>query len=503
MPYILTKTNGLTLTTVQDASIDTTTDLSFVGRNYAGYGKIVDQNFVYLLENFANTTPPSKPVQGQLWFNTKTKTLNFSNDGLGFKQLANLSTSSNTTSAAVGDLFWDPVNYQLSVFNGVELILVGPSAGTSSQSYWLAQDVPDVTGSTTLHILQSFIGSTNVAVISDVNNLSVGKTYTALGSTWRAGFAKGITLAGADPITGSSSSQGYYFWGTAAETLKIAGGGPGQLVYQSAADITGFIDPGVSGNILISQGTSSPTFATTGSVHVGYADTALNVAVLSSGIAGQVAVSQGISGVHFVNTSNIHVGYADTALTSNSSTNSTNSINIIGGDIGSIPIQSAPNTTSFIPLGGANSVLHNDGSSVSWVDPNSLGVTGLASRISISGTVSGLAANSSTNLTIVGFKGYALYSVSVSSPAWITVYASIDARTHDAGRTKGTDPAPGSGVIADIDTESTPQIWYFGPAVYGYNAETVPNNNIQLRVYNNRNVTTDITVILTLLQLES
>ena len=51
MPYKLTKTNGLTLTTVQDASIDTTTDLAFVGRNYAGYGKIVDQNFVYLLDH--------------------------------------------------------------------------------------------------------------------------------------------------------------------------------------------------------------------------------------------------------------------------------------------------------------------------------------------------------------------------------------------------------------------------------------------------------------------
>jgi len=502
MPYILTKTNGLTLTTVQDASIDTSTDLSFVGRNYAGYGKIVDQNFVYLLENFANTTPPSKPIQGQLWFNTKTKTLNFSNDGSGFKQLANLSTSSNVVSSAMGDLFWDPVNYQLSVFNGTEFILIGPTAGTSSQSYWYAQDVPDVTGTTTLHILQSYIGSTNIAVISNVNNLSSGKTYSALGSTWHGGFAKGITLAGADPITGSSISSGYYFWGTSAETLRISGGSSGQLIYQSAADTTGFVDSGSAGNILISQGTSAPTFVTTSSIHVGYADTALNVAVLSSGTAGQLLVSRGRSGVGFTNTNQLHVGTADIAINALTANTSTRSINISGGAVGSIPIQSAPNTTVFIAPGGANSVLHTDGSLVSWVDPNSIGITGLKSRISIAGTVAQLPKHVSGTLTILGFKGYALYSIAVSSAAWVTVYTSLFSRSNDRSRLITTTAPVNTGIVADIVTV-IPETRYFSPAVYGYSSETIPDNNIQLRVYNNGNTTTDITVTLTLLQLEA
>ncbi len=70
MPYILKKTNGTTLTTVQDASVDNSTSLTFVGRNYSGYGQPIEENFVKLLENFANTTAPAKPIQGQLWFNS-------------------------------------------------------------------------------------------------------------------------------------------------------------------------------------------------------------------------------------------------------------------------------------------------------------------------------------------------------------------------------------------------------------------------------------------------
>ena len=75
MPYILKKSNGHSLTTVLDGSIDTTTPLTFVGKNYAGYGQILDQNLVFLLENFANATPPSKAITGQLWFDSSAKNL--------------------------------------------------------------------------------------------------------------------------------------------------------------------------------------------------------------------------------------------------------------------------------------------------------------------------------------------------------------------------------------------------------------------------------------------
>ena len=62
MPYIINKTNGQQLTIVQDATADRTTDLIFVGRNYSGYGEIQNENFLKLLENFSNTTPPNNPI---------------------------------------------------------------------------------------------------------------------------------------------------------------------------------------------------------------------------------------------------------------------------------------------------------------------------------------------------------------------------------------------------------------------------------------------------------
>lgn len=68
MAYIITKTDGTELITVEDGSIDNTTSLTLIGRNYFSYGEVQNENFVKLLENFANTSPPATPLAGQLWF---------------------------------------------------------------------------------------------------------------------------------------------------------------------------------------------------------------------------------------------------------------------------------------------------------------------------------------------------------------------------------------------------------------------------------------------------
>lgn len=76
MAYTIVKSDGTVLTTIPDGTINTTsTSLGLPGRNYAGYGQSLDTNFVHQLENFADTTPPSNPIRGQLWFNTNDSTL--------------------------------------------------------------------------------------------------------------------------------------------------------------------------------------------------------------------------------------------------------------------------------------------------------------------------------------------------------------------------------------------------------------------------------------------
>jgi microcystin-dependent protein len=78
MAYVVKNTRGQTVATVLTGTTNTTaTDLTLIGQNVVEYGLDQNENFVYVLENFANTTPPLQPLQGQIWFNTDSNTLTF------------------------------------------------------------------------------------------------------------------------------------------------------------------------------------------------------------------------------------------------------------------------------------------------------------------------------------------------------------------------------------------------------------------------------------------
>jgi hypothetical protein len=85
MSYIINKTDGSVLTEIVDGTVDqTATDLTLIGKNSSSYGEFFNENLVHLLENFANTSQPNKPVAGQLWFDTGESRLKVY-DGSGFK----------------------------------------------------------------------------------------------------------------------------------------------------------------------------------------------------------------------------------------------------------------------------------------------------------------------------------------------------------------------------------------------------------------------------------
>lgn len=140
MPYILNKTNGTIIATVQDAAIDLSTDLIFVGKNYAGYGEWQNENFLKLLENFANSSAPSKPIDGQLWFNTINKKINV-RDNTSWKKLAilDIGDSQDTlenVQPTSGDLWFDSLNNQLKIYDGDQYILIGPPTGSDTRAQW-------------------------------------------------------------------------------------------------------------------------------------------------------------------------------------------------------------------------------------------------------------------------------------------------------------------------------------------------------------------------------
>ena len=172
MPYILNKTNGAILTTIEDASLDNTTNLTFVGRNYSGYGEVVNENFVKLLENFANTTPPTRPVIGQLWFDTTTKQLKVCSDGGTFKGLANIYIQETTPNLPKrGDMWWDSASKQLKTYDGATFLIIGPPTSASSKATWVS--VEEIAEGDTLNVLETlFEAKIGPNVVATVANLS-------------------------------------------------------------------------------------------------------------------------------------------------------------------------------------------------------------------------------------------------------------------------------------------------------------------------------------------
>ena len=73
MSYIINNTRGQIVAVVGDGTINTTaTDLALVGRAVTNYGDYQNENYIYLLENFANGTAPTQPILGQLWYDSST-----------------------------------------------------------------------------------------------------------------------------------------------------------------------------------------------------------------------------------------------------------------------------------------------------------------------------------------------------------------------------------------------------------------------------------------------
>lgn len=96
MAYTITLTNGTVLTTIADTTVDNTTSLTLLGRNFAGYGGIVAEDFVFLLENFAFSVAPANPLVGQLWYNSTTLALEVWN-GTSWSNVGFSTVNNNTT----------------------------------------------------------------------------------------------------------------------------------------------------------------------------------------------------------------------------------------------------------------------------------------------------------------------------------------------------------------------------------------------------------------------
>ena len=227
MAYQVDKFNGTPLVSVADGTIDTTTDLRFLGKNYAGYGEVQNENFLHLLESFANTTPPPKAINGQVWFDSATKRLKFyDQDNAKWRTTANIEVSESApVKMNQGDLWYDKSADQLYAWNGNAYVLVGPQATLGGVQ--TATSITPLTGTDGLSysVVRLLAGDgTTVAIVSnDEFTFNPSAPQNQSLEPPLSGFTlikKGITLARTDSVTGITEGDGI-FWGTSSVSLGI------------------------------------------------------------------------------------------------------------------------------------------------------------------------------------------------------------------------------------------------------------------------------------------
>jgi hypothetical protein len=132
MAYTINKTDGSILATVADGQIDKlSSDIILIGKNYSGFGESLNENFIKLLENFANTSRPTNPIRGQVWFDVSELKLKVYN-GSEFLPVSSATVSNTQPSTlAIGDLWFNNLDAQLYFFDGTNPLLLGPAYSTT------------------------------------------------------------------------------------------------------------------------------------------------------------------------------------------------------------------------------------------------------------------------------------------------------------------------------------------------------------------------------------
>ena len=165
MAYKINKTDGTLLVDLLDGSIDTSvSDITLIGRNYKGFGELINENFVKMLENFASSSAPANPLRGQLWYDTAENRLKVYN-GTAFATNG-IIVASTQPNLATGDIWLNSLTNQMSFFDGTDLVLVGPThTAAQGVSGFVAQSILN-TQNQTKTVLKFFVQNTLIGVWS-------------------------------------------------------------------------------------------------------------------------------------------------------------------------------------------------------------------------------------------------------------------------------------------------------------------------------------------------
>lgn len=219
MAYTINKYDGSQVTVIADGTIDNTLDIKLIGKNYAGYGEVQNENLVFLLENFSAATQPSKPIKGQIWFDSGTRKLKFY-DGTKFRTTGGAEISPTApTGLTTGDFWYDTTNDQLYAWNGSEFILVGPQ-GVAGQgtTQMLSRSVLD-TNTVGHAIIEAIVDDRTLFIITN-DTFTLSSVNAIEGFTGQ--LKPGINLVNT-PATGVTANVDDRFHGTATDSDRLGG----------------------------------------------------------------------------------------------------------------------------------------------------------------------------------------------------------------------------------------------------------------------------------------
>ena len=400
MAYNITLTDGTAFATIADGTINTDSSVTLVGKNYAGYGIFLDENFIQMLENFSDNTAPPTPLTGQIWWDSGNTLLKVYNGTIWKTISAATSSGTAPTSNVTGDLWYDSTNQQLKVYTGSSFIVVGP-AFTSSEGTAgaIPESINDI-GSTPHFVTSLYVNSNRVAIVSYD---SVFTPQSPI-STWFPRIYPGIT---ANIAIGGSFSGNLISLGN----ITASAGGTSNVAVLSAlgVGVTGIVS--ASGNITGGNITTGGTATVTGNVTGG------NLA-----IGGLATITGNITG------GNVTTGGSITATGTGNITGNVNGGNlrttglitatgtVTGGNVASggfitagSTVSSVGNITSAANVAGANVIASVNVSAVgnvagTYFIGNGSQLTGISAAVSVSKIESGLSnvqiASANANITM-------------------------------------------------------------------------------------------------------
>lgn len=291
MAYQINLTDGTPFATIADGTINTSTNMILVGKNYAGYGEFLDGNFIHLLENAASVTAPGNPLTGQLWWDKGSNLLKVYN-GTSFKTISAATASSTApTSNVTGDLWYDIPNQQLNVYNGTAFILVGPqsSAGTGTTGAIPAL-VTDTPAGITHTVIKLTVADTVVGTISQDAEFTPSGAGIPGFTTIKPGITLASTVGGQVPL----------FQGTSANAVLLNGVASTGFIRTSGVGQTMSVSLGILNNTGLTVGSNSDLKAsvvgTTATIQNQTQDGNVNFVVNDGGVTTTVMTLDGANG---------------------------------------------------------------------------------------------------------------------------------------------------------------------------------------------------------------